>query len=73
MKMLSIKKEGVVLETLPNVQFRIQLEEGKIIRAYLCGKMNQNRIKVLAGDRVILEIPPSMEISNCVGRIIFRK
>ncbi len=45
--------EGTVVEALPNTQFKVQLEKtGEEIRAYLSGKMKQNRIKVFVGDRV---------------------
>ncbi len=50
---------GIVVEALPNTLFRVQLE-GKedVILAYLAGKMRMNRIRVLIGDRVELELDP---------------
>ena len=50
---------GVVTEALPNTLFRVELQENKqIILAYLAGKMRINRIRVLIGDKVIVEIDP---------------
>lgn len=48
--------EGVVMEALPNTMFRIDIGEGKIVLAYLSGKMRMNRIKVLVGDKVRLAL-----------------
>jgi len=57
-----IEKTGVVVESLPNVMFRINLDDspegdGPIL-AYLSGKMRLHRIRVLVGDRVIMEMDP---------------
>lgn len=49
---------GVVEETLPNTLFRVALEDGTLILAYLAGKMRLNRIKILVGDRVTVELDP---------------
>lgn len=49
---------GVVDETLPNTLFRVTLEDGSLILAYLAGKMRLNRIKILVGDRVTVELDP---------------
>ena len=49
---------GVVDETLPNTLFRVTLEDGTLILAYLAGKMRLNRIKILVGDRVTVELDP---------------
>ena len=68
-----MKIDGVVLESLPNVQFVVELEDGKHIRCYLSGRMNLNHIKVMIGDRVSIEVSPNMEIKNQVGRIVLRK
>jgi translation initiation factor IF-1 len=73
MKMELLKKSGVVLEALRGLQFRIKLEEGHEIRAYISGRMNKNKIKIMPGDEVIVEIPQDIKIENCVGRIIIRK
>ena len=50
--------QGVVDEALPNTLFRVKLENGEIILAYLAGKMRLHRIKVLVGDRVTLRLDP---------------
>lgn len=68
-----MKIDGVVLEALPNVQFIVELEDKQNIRCYLSGRMNLNHIKVMIGDRVSIEVSPSMEIKNQVGRIVLRK
>ena len=61
--------EGVVSECLPSAQFLVLGENGKTIRAYLCGKMMINKIRIIVGDKVSVEIPFHSEI----GRIVFRK
>ncbi len=54
-----IEKTGTVVESLPNIMFRVALEEGgDPILAYLSGKMRLHRIRVLVGDRVIMEMEP---------------
>ncbi|MEK7613918.1 MAG: translation initiation factor IF-1 [Patescibacteria group bacterium] len=50
--------EGTVTESLPNTLFRVQLEGGQEVLAYLAGKMRLHRIKVLVGDKVSLVIDP---------------
>jgi len=50
--------EGVVEEALPNTLFRVKLENGELILAYLAGRMRLHRIKVLVGDRVTLQLDP---------------
>lgn len=50
--------EGVVDEALPNTLFRVKLESGESVLAYLAGKMRLHRIKVLVGDRVALQLDP---------------
>ncbi len=50
---------GIVTEALPNTMFRVKLENSEEVKlAYLAGKMRMNRIRVLIGDRVIMEIDP---------------
>jgi translation initiation factor IF-1 len=49
---------GVVIESLPNTHFRVELESGQGIMAYLSGKMRLNRIRVLVGDRVEVLLDP---------------
>jgi translation initiation factor IF-1 len=50
--------QGVVDEALPNTLFRVHLEEGETVLAYLAGKMRLHRIKVLVGDKVIVKLDP---------------
>ena len=52
-KQASIEQEGVIIETLPNAMFKVELENGHVIIAHISGKMRQNYIKILTGDRVI--------------------
>ncbi len=64
----SLMKTGIVLEALPNTNFRVQLEDGREILAYLAGKMRLHYIKVMIGDRVAVELSPD----GLRGRIVFR-
>lgn len=50
--------EGFVEEALPNTLFRVRLEDGELVLAYLAGKMRLHRIKVLVGDRVTVQLDP---------------
>ena len=60
---------GVVTELLPNATFRVELENGHVIIAHTAGKMRKNRIRVLAGDKVQVEMTP-YDLSK--GRINYR-
>ena len=53
-----IELEGKVVENLPNAIFRVQLESGHVVLGHLAGKMRVNMIKVMPGDRVLLEMTP---------------
>ena len=64
-----IKKEGRVTEALPNAFFKVVLGDGKEILGFLSGKMRMNRITILPGDKVSLEISPYDENK---GRIVYR-
>lgn len=64
-----IEKEGVVREALPNAFFRVELENGEKVLAHISGKMRRYRIRVLAGDRVRVELSP-YDLKR--GRIVFR-
>lgn len=64
-----IEFDGIVLEALPDTQFRVQLENGHLVLAYSAGKMKKNRIRVLEGDKVRVEMTP-YDLSK--GRITFR-
>ena len=65
----TIDMEGVVNEVLPDTRFRVDLENGHTIIAYLAGKMRKHRIRILAGDKVSIELTP-YDLSK--GRITFR-
>ncbi len=61
--------DGKVVEALPNTTFRVQLENGPEVLAYLSGKMRKYYIRVLLGDRVRVELSP-YDLTK--GRIVFR-
>lgn len=61
---------GVVTELLPNATFRVELENGHMVIAHTSGRMRKNRIRVLAGDKVIVEMTP-YDLTK--GRIKFRE
>ncbi len=65
----AIEVEGTVIETLPNTMFRVELDSGHEVLAYLSGKMRKYYIRVLLGDRVRLELSP-YDLTR--GRIIYR-
>jgi translation initiation factor IF-1 len=52
------KVNGIVVEALPNTLFRVEMENGEVVLAYLAGKMRLNRIRVLVGDKVEMELEP---------------
>lgn len=64
-----IQFEGVVQELLPNAMFRIKLDNGHDIIGHTSGRMRKNRIRVLAGDRVTVEMTP-YDLTK--GRVILR-
>lgn len=65
----AIEVEGRVVESLRNGMFHIELENGKIILGYLSGKIRKFRIRVLNGDKVLVELSP-YDLNK--GRIIYR-
>jgi translation initiation factor IF-1 len=65
----AIRVEGVVLETLPNAMFRVELENKHQVLAHISGKMRMHFIKILPGDKVTLELSP-YDLSR--GRIVYR-
>ena len=69
MKKNILRKEGTVLDSLPNTFFRVKLDEGKEILAHLAGKLRIYRIKVLPGDRVTVEMS---SYDQERGRIVYR-
>ncbi|MCY3898791.1 MAG: translation initiation factor IF-1 [Caldilineaceae bacterium] len=62
--------EGKVIEALPNAQFRVELENGHVVLAYLSGKMRRNYIRVFLGDRVRVDMSP-YDLTR--GRITYRR
>ena len=66
----AIQMNGVVKEPLPNTIFRVELENGHMITAHISGKMRKNYIRILTGDKVIVDISP-YDLSK--GRIVFRE
>jgi len=64
-----LSMDGIVQEILPNTQFRVQLDNGAMVLAYASGKVRKFRIRVLAGDKVALELSP-YDLTR--GRISFR-
>ena len=61
--------KGKVTDLLPNAMFRVQLENGHVVTAHTAGKLIKNRIRVLQGDNVTVEMTP-YDLTK--GRIIFR-
>ncbi len=64
-----IEVEGTVVEALPGTQFRVELDNGHEVLAYLSGKMRRYYIRILLGDRVKLEMSP-YDLTR--GRIVYR-
>ena len=64
-----IRVEGVVLETLPNAMFKVELENKHQVLAHISGKMRMHYIKILPGDKVKVEMSP-YDLTK--GRIVFR-
>ncbi len=65
----AIEAEGKVIETLPNAMFRVELDNGHKVLAHISGKMRMHYIRILPGDRVVVELSP-YDLSR--GRIIYR-
>jgi translation initiation factor IF-1 len=65
----AIEVEGVVIEPLPNAMFRVELANGHRVLAHISGKMRMHYIKILPGDKVIVELSP-YDLSR--GRIVYR-
>ena len=65
-----LRLEGKVEELLPNMTFRVLLQNGIRVTAYLCGKMRMRNIRVLAGDKVVIEMSP-YDLSK--ARIVYRQ
>lgn len=65
----ALEVEGVVIETLPNAMFRVELENGHRVLGHISGKMRKHFIKILPGDKVRIELSP-YDLSR--GRIVYR-
>jgi translation initiation factor IF-1 len=65
----AIIMEGIVLETLPNTQFRVEVTGGHLVLAHISGKMRKHFIRILVGDKVLVELSP-YDVSR--GRITYR-
>ena len=64
-----IKVDGIIIETLPNANFKVKLDNGHEILAHISGKMRMHFIKILVGDKVSVELSP-YDLSK--GRITYR-
>jgi translation initiation factor IF-1 len=65
----AIELEGTVVEPLPNAMFRVELANGHRVLAHISGKMRMNYIRILPGDRVVVELSP-YDLNR--GRITYR-
>jgi translation initiation factor IF-1 len=65
----AIEMEGVVVDTLPNTMFRVELENGHVVTAHISGKMRKHYIRILTGDKVTVEMTP-YDLTK--GRITYR-
>jgi translation initiation factor IF-1 len=66
----SIEVEGMVVETLPNAFFKVELENGHTVLAHISGKMRKHYIRILPGDKVTMELSP-YDLTR--GRITYRE
>jgi translation initiation factor IF-1 len=64
-----IELQGEVVENLPNATFKVKLENGHVIQAFISGKMRMNYIRILPGDKVTVQMTP-YDLTK--GRITFR-
>jgi translation initiation factor IF-1 len=65
----ALELEGTVVEPLPNAMFRVELANGHRVLAHISGKMRMHYIRILPGDRVVVELSP-YDLSR--GRIVYR-
>ena len=68
-KQTSIELDGTIIEALSNAMFRVELENGHIITAHISGKMRMNKIRILMGDKVKVEMS-AYDLNK--GRVVFR-
>jgi len=64
-----IEVDGKVIDKLPNAVFKVELENGHIVTAHIAGKLRQNNIRIIVGDKVLMELSP-YDLSK--GRIVWR-
>jgi len=64
-----IEVEGIVIEALPNTTFKVKLDNGYVVLAHISGKLRMNYIKILPGDKVVLELSA---YDPAKGRIVWR-
>ena len=67
-----IKVDGTIIETLPNANFRVELENGHKVLAHVSGKMRMHFIKILPGDKVTLEISALKVIMKLINDMLIR-
>ena len=65
----TIEVNGTIVETLPNATFKVKIESGQVVMAYISGKMRMHFIKILPGDKVLVELSP-YDLTK--GRITYR-
>jgi translation initiation factor IF-1 len=65
----AVEVEGIVTQPLPDAQFRVELANGHVVLAHISGKIRKNYIKILTGDRVLVELSP-YDLTK--GRITYR-
>ncbi len=65
----NIQVRGQVVETLPSLSFKVQLEDGREVLSHLAGKLRMHHIKILPGDKVLVEMSPC---DDRRGRIVYR-
>ena len=65
----SIEMNGVVVDSLPNTTFKVELENGHVVNAHISGRMRKNYIRILTGDKVVVELTP-YDLTR--GRIVYR-
>jgi len=66
----AISSDGIIEEVLPNAMFRVKLAQGPIVLGHISGRMRQNKIQILTGDKVRIEMSP-YDLSKC--RIVYRE
>ncbi len=66
----AVRVEGVVKEALPNAAFRVELDDGHMVLAHVSGRMRMHFIRILPGDRVVVELSP-YDLER--GRIVYRQ